>query len=155
VGLGPIALLVVLGVALLIGSGVFHATTPTASQRAAALETQIRCPSCEDVSVADSSASSAQAVRRQILVQISAGESDQQIEDSLVARYGPTILLAPPARGLTALVWIIPAAVALVALGLLGALFWRRTKEMDELRRQGRQPLAPTGDQGPAPGDRP
>ena len=48
--------LAVLAAALVVGSGVTSSAAPTAAQRAAALETQIRCPSCEDVSVAQSSA---------------------------------------------------------------------------------------------------
>ena len=55
---------VVLVVALLVGSGVFSSTPPTSAQRAAAIESVIRCPSCEDLSVADSSAPTAVTVRR-------------------------------------------------------------------------------------------
>jgi len=39
---------------------------------------------------------------------IAAGQSDQAIESSLVARYGGTILLKPPDSGLTSIVWILP-----------------------------------------------
>ncbi len=131
-GLG--ALLVVLGVALFVGSGATSGGTETVAQRSAGLATQIRCPSCEDLSVAQSSASSAVAVRHEITARVAAGQSDAQIEAALVAQYGPTILLRPPVRGLTALVWLLPAAAAVVAVVALGTLFWRRTRELDELR---------------------
>jgi len=134
--LGPVALVVVLGVALFVGSGAGSSGARTPAQRAAGLATQIRCPSCEDLSVAQSSASSAVAVRHQITAMVGRGQSDQQIRSALVAQYGPSILLAPPVSGLSALVWVLPAVAGAVALTALGALFWRRSRELDELRRQ-------------------
>jgi len=133
-GLG--ALLVVAGIALFIGSGAGSGGSQTVAQRSAGLATQIRCPSCADLSVAQSSASSAVAVRHEITARVAEGQSDQQIESALVAQYGPTILLRPPVRGLTALVWVVPAVAAVVAVAALGTLFWRRTRELDELRRR-------------------
>ncbi len=121
--LGPV---VVAGVALAIGSGLGHSAPQTPAQRAGSLDAQIRCPSCTDVSVADSSAPQAVAVAREVLHETRAGWSDQRIEDALVARYGPSILLRPPARGLTILVWIVPAVVATVGFGAVGLVFWRR-----------------------------
>ena len=53
----------------------------TPAQRAAALDAQLRCPSCDDVSVANSSAASAVAIRQLVLADTNAGESDQAIVD--------------------------------------------------------------------------
>jgi cytochrome c-type biogenesis protein CcmH len=131
-GLG--ALIVVLGVALMIGSGAGSGGPPTPAERSAGLATQIRCPSCEDLSVAQSSASSAVAVRHQITEMVGRGQSDQQVRSALVAQYGPSILLAPPVSGLTALVWVVPVVAGAVAVVALGALFWRRSRELDRLR---------------------
>lgn len=132
--LGLTVLLVVLGVTLAFGSGLGSGAPPTQAQRAAAIEANLRCPSCEDVSVAQSSASSALAVRRQVTSLLGAGESDQQIQQTLVGQYGPSILLRPPATGLSALVWVIPAAAGAVAVGALGLVFWRRSRELQRLR---------------------
>jgi cytochrome c-type biogenesis protein CcmH/NrfF len=129
-----LALLVVLAVALFVGSGV-RSASPSAAQRAAALETQLRCPSCEDATVAQSSASSAVAVRHQVAAMTAAGDSDAQIETSLESRYGPSILLVPPARGLASVIWIVPIALAVIGLGALGALFWRRARAFERLRQ--------------------
>ena len=49
-------LVVIAGIALVIGSGVLSPSKPTSAQRAAAIDAVIRCPSCEDLSVAASSA---------------------------------------------------------------------------------------------------
>jgi cytochrome c-type biogenesis protein CcmH/NrfF len=135
-GLGLAALLVVLGVALAIGSGVGSGGHQTNAERAAALDSQIRCPSCADLSVAESSASSAVAVRHQIATLVDDGRTDEQIEDALVAQYGTTILLRPPTSGLTSLVWIVPAVAGALAVGALAVLFWRRSRALDRLRRE-------------------
>lgn len=126
--------LVVLAVALVIGSGVTSSAPPDAAQRAVTLETQIRCPSCEDVSVAQSSAASAIAVRHEVQHLVAAGVSDHAIEQRLVAQYGPSILLSPPDSGLSSLVWLLPLVAGLLAVGGLGVFFWRRSRSWRSLR---------------------
>ncbi len=126
--------LVALAVALVIGSGVTSSAAPSAARRAAALDTQIRCPSCEDISVAQSTASSAIAVRREVARLAAAGESDRAIEQRLVAQYGPSILLSPPDSGLSSLVWLVPLVAGILALAALGAFFWRRSRSWRSLR---------------------
>jgi len=133
IGLG--FLLVVLAVALAIGGGLGSGGHPTDAQRAAALDSELKCPSCDDLSVADSSASAAVAVRHEVAHLVGEGRTDQQIEDSLASQYGPTILLRPPASGLTSLVWIVPAVAGAAAVAALGVLFWRRSREMARLHR--------------------
>jgi cytochrome c-type biogenesis protein CcmH len=132
--LGPLLLLVVLATALVVGSGVGQGGHETPAQRATALDAELRCPSCEDLSVAQSSASTAVAVRHEVLQLARRGESDQQIEDALVGQYGTAILLRPPTSGLASLVWIVPAVAGIVAAAALGVLFWRRSRQMSRLR---------------------
>jgi cytochrome c-type biogenesis protein CcmH len=130
---GPLVLVVVLVVALSVGSGALSGGPASATQRAAALETQLRCPSCIDVSVADSSAATAASLRHQILDWVRAGQSDQQIENQLIARYGPSILLTPPG-GASVVIWAVPAAAGAAALAGLAVLFWRRSRSWRGLR---------------------
>jgi cytochrome c-type biogenesis protein CcmH len=122
-----VVMAVVLAVALAVGA---HrpGPAPSATQRAAVVDAQLRCPSCEDVSVADSSAPTAVAVRAIVLARVRAGQSDGEIEGFLVSRYGPDILLRPPATGATGTVWIVPVVAVVVALGGLGVFFWRRRR---------------------------
>ena len=112
---GPIALVVVLGLTLLVGSGVFDTPAPAAMTRVAALERIVKCPSCQDLSVAQSNAPSSVAVRREIVAQVTAGASDDAILNGLVARFGPSILLVPPAGGIDDVLWIVPVALACAA----------------------------------------
>lgn len=120
------ALGAVLIVALIVGSGVLSSSSPTAAQRALAIESALRCPSCEDLTVAESSASTAVTVRATVSRMIAQGQTNQQIENYLVARYGSTIVLDPPASGWSLLVWLVPLVGGLAAVGMLVALLVRR-----------------------------
>lgn len=133
---GLTVLLLVLAAALAFGSGLGSSGRPSAAARAAALDSQIRCPSCEDLSVAQSSASAAIAVRHEVARLAREGQTDQQIEQRLVAQYGPTILLRPPTSGLTAVVWVLPVVGGIAAVGTVGTLFWRRSRLLRQLRKE-------------------
>ncbi|MGH9081129.1 MAG: cytochrome c-type biogenesis protein CcmH [Acidimicrobiales bacterium] len=117
---------VALVVALVVGSGVLSSSTPTAAARAYAIESVLRCPSCEDLSVADSTAQTAVAVRATVRQLLAEGRTDQQIESYLEARYGSTIVLDPPAHGWPLLVWLLPLLGGGVAAVVLGAFLFRR-----------------------------
>jgi cytochrome c-type biogenesis protein CcmH len=121
-----IGLAVVLAVALAVSAST--GGTLTAVQRADAIDGVLKCPSCDGISVADSSASSAAAVRQVVLARVRQGQSDQQIEQYMVSRYGPSILLRPPTTGISALVWVLPLVAAVGGLGGLGLFFWRRRR---------------------------
>jgi cytochrome c-type biogenesis protein CcmH len=125
------ALGVVLVAALIIGSGALSGSPPTDAQRAYAIESVVRCPSCEDLSVAQSSASTAVTVRATVTQLISSGWTDQQIENYLVARYGTSIVLDPPARGLSLLVWLLPLLGGSAALAVLVTRMARRQGSSD------------------------
>jgi cytochrome c-type biogenesis protein CcmH len=132
--ISAVALVVVAAVALAIGSGLGRSAPPTLAERAASLETEIKCPSCEDISVSESEASTAVEARHQITQMLANGETNAQIEQAFVARWGTSILLVPPASGLGALVWILPSLAGAVALGALAVLFWRRQRSLSRLR---------------------
>jgi cytochrome c-type biogenesis protein CcmH/NrfF len=79
------------------------------SARIAHLESLVRCPACHDLSVAESNATSAIAVRNEIAAAVKAGRSDNQILTSLEDSYGTSILLSPPTSGLGVLLWLVPS----------------------------------------------
>lgn len=122
------------GAALLILGAIAWAAWPsnsspaTPEQRAHELATEIRCPDCQALSVADSSSTSAQAIRVDLLRRTRAGESDAEIRSVYVDRYGLGILLKPESSGVGLLVWGLPVlAFALGAVGLAFAFVrWRR-----------------------------
>ena len=128
--------LVVLAVALVIGSGAFDSSPPTTAQRAAAIEAGVRCPSCTDVSVAQSNASTAIAVRHQIEQMVADGRSTADIDQVLVSEYGQAILLVPPDTGGVPLIWIIPIVLGVGAIAIVGVVFWRRSRAFGALRSE-------------------
>jgi cytochrome c-type biogenesis protein CcmH len=118
----------VLVVALIVGSGVLSGSAPTPQQRATAIESDLRCPSCEDLSVAQSSAPTAVTVRATVAQMVADGQTDQQIERYLVSRYGGSIVLDPPDQGVTLVVWLLPVLGGLAAAtGLVVVMIRRRT----------------------------
>jgi len=121
--LGAIVLIVVLAVGTSSRGG---AQTPT--EKAASIEKGVRCPTCRELSVAESDARAAQAIRTEILRRVRAGQSPATIRAFLVSRYGPDILLKPQGSGVAALVWVIPVVVFLVAAAGLCLAFirWRQ-----------------------------
>ncbi len=123
---------VVVVIALIIGSGVLSSSSPTATQRATAIESAVRCPTCEDLSVAQSSAPTAVAVRAAVAQQIAEGRTDQQITNYLVDRYGSSIVLDPPASGWSLLVWLLPLLGGLVASTLVVVVLVRRRGAVGE-----------------------
>lgn len=104
---------------------VTQGTPNSPAARVAHLESLVKCPSCEDLSVAQSNATAALAVRHEIEAKVRAGASDTQILTSLESTYGPAILLSPSTSGLGALLWIGPVLVG-VLLVVSGARLWRR-----------------------------
>ncbi len=78
-----------------------------------AIASELRCPVCQNNSVADSPAELAQQMRALIQEQLKEGKSPAEIRAFFVSKYGDWVLLAPPARGVGLLLWLLP----FVALG--------------------------------------
>ncbi len=107
--------------------GTFTGAAPTDAERAQSLEATIRCPSCVSQSVANSETPAAKGVKRLIDERIAKGDTDEEIRDFVASRYGREILLDPSGKGFGALVWGVPVAVAIIAVGALVLRFqdWR------------------------------
>ncbi|MCU1498872.1 MAG: Cytochrome c heme lyase subunit CcmL [Acidimicrobiales bacterium] len=120
-----LALALVVVVALGIGS--FTGPPRTDEQRIQDIEASLRCPQCSSQSVANSDTPSSQGVKVIVGERVAAGDSDEQIRDFVAAEYGREILLDPSGKGFGALVWGVPVAAAVVAVGALALRFgsWR------------------------------
>jgi cytochrome c-type biogenesis protein CcmH len=79
--------------------------------RARALSKELRCMVCQNQSIDDSDAPLARDLRVLVRERLEAGDSDQQVIDFLVARYGDFVLLKPRFTSHTALLWLMPAVV--------------------------------------------
>jgi cytochrome c-type biogenesis protein CcmH len=84
---------------------------------------ELRCLVCQNQNLADSNADLAKDLRKKTHAMILAGQSDAQIIDFMVARYGDFVRYRPPFKPSTVLLWISPALLLLLGLGML----WRIT----------------------------
>jgi len=82
--------------------------TPALQKRYNGLVHELRCMQCQNQSIADSPVGLAEDLRRDVREQLIAGKTDEQIRESMVARYGNIILFRPPFQAGTAWVWIAP-----------------------------------------------
>ena len=86
---------------------------------------EVRCPTCQGLSVAESDAEAATAVKVFIRDRLREGATDAEVKAELQERFGTGILLRPPATGVSGLVWALPVAAFVAAVGGLAYAFWR------------------------------
>jgi cytochrome c-type biogenesis protein CcmH len=86
----------------------------TLEARARALSKELRCMVCQNQSIDDSEAPLARDLRILVRERLQAGDSDRQVIDFLVARYGEFVLLRPRFSWHTAVLWLGPAAMLLI-----------------------------------------
>jgi cytochrome c-type biogenesis protein CcmH len=84
---------------------------PAKESRARDLSQELRCMVCQNQSIDDSEAPLARDLRLLVRERITAGDSDAQVIDFLVARYGEFVLLKPRLEPHTLLLWLLPPLV--------------------------------------------
>jgi cytochrome c-type biogenesis protein CcmH len=97
---------------------------PALETRARALSAELRCLVCQNQSIDDSDAPLARDIRLLIRERIGKGESNAAVRAYLVSRYGDFILLKPPFKPETLLLWLSPMLT--LGLGVAAALLARR-----------------------------
>lgn len=99
---------------------------PALEARARHLSEGLRCLVCQNESIDESHADLARDIRLLVRQRLAAGDSDQQVIDFLVARYGQFILLKPPLEWQTAFLWATPLLV--LGAGAIGLLLISRQR---------------------------
>ena len=105
-------------------------------QRSQALNRTIMCPVCPGESIDQSQVALAVQMRGIVNDKLAAGWSDEQVREFFVERYGPSVLLEPPTKGISLAVWLVPPLGVAAAIGVF----------VIALRHMRRRPTASDGD---------
>tara|TARA_R110001599_G_scaffold42902_2_gene129038 strand:- start:331 stop:981 length:651 start_codon:yes stop_codon:yes gene_type:complete len=90
-------------------------------QRFHELVAELRCPKCQNQTLADSNSPIAQDLRGEIYRMLEDGKTDSEIVDFLVDRYGEFVMYRPPVKNTTLILWLTPLLLVLIGIGIL----WR------------------------------
>ena len=105
---------------------------PESRQRYYGLIAELRCPKCQNQNLADSDAPIATDLRNELYLLINDNYSDADILEFMQSRYGEFVLYSPPVNPVTAVLWIIPAGLALLGFAIV-AFIVSRNQESDEV----------------------
>lgn len=108
---------------------------PVLESRARAISAELRCMVCQNQSIDDSDAPLAKDLRLIVRERLKAGDSDGQVMDFMVARYGEFVLLRPRMSWRNALLWAAPVIVLLLGMGGAALAYRRRRRAAAPLQR--------------------
>ncbi|MFV1851556.1 MAG: cytochrome c-type biogenesis protein [Thalassospira sp.] len=119
-----------------IASGPAHAvnpdemlSNPVLEERAREISKELRCLVCQNQSIDDFDAELARDLRVLVRERLIAGDDNDEVIDYIVARYGDYVLLSPPLKPETYILWASPAVLALLALIAVFAFYRRKQRE--------------------------
>lgn len=125
--------------ALLLSAPGVARTQPTTPPTGRALDdlttavaSELRCPVCRQLSIDDSGSELAKEARKVIRDRLAAGQSPEEVKAYFVSKYGEWILLSPPKKGVTLLVWVLPVLALLGGGGVLAFALRRWLPTPDE-----------------------
>jgi cytochrome c-type biogenesis protein CcmH len=100
---------------------------PALEARARSISTTLRCLVCQNESIDESNAELAHDIRVLVRQRLLAGDTDTRVRQAIVDRYGQFVLLNPPVRPATYLLWFGP--VAMLVIGFVGVALWLRRRD--------------------------
>lgn len=114
------------------------------------LSKDLRCPTCQGLSVWESDANFSNQIKDMIKTKINEGLTEEQIREFFTARFGPWILREPPTEGFNAVAWWLPLSLMFGGPVILWGCVWRRRRTIpshgvrsaDDLIRQMNDELA-------------
>jgi len=124
------ALLVLAGQALAIDTEAAF-DDPVLQHRYENINRELRCLVCQNQTIADSNATLAQDLRREVREMIAAGKTDDEIREFMIERYGDFVLYRPRMSAQNFLLWAAPALLLLIAAVVLVRVVRRRAQETD------------------------
>ncbi len=129
----------VFGLLLILVATLGHATidaysfsSPAQELRFRALTEELRCPRCQNQSLAGSDAPVAHDLKDRVYLMVQEGKSDAEIKKFLVARYGIFVIYKPPMQGHALWLWVGPWLLAGVVLWVVVLRLKRRSEERSQ-----------------------
>jgi cytochrome c-type biogenesis protein CcmH len=104
---------------------------PVLQERYERINRELRCLVCQNQTIADSNATLAQDLRREVREMIAAGKTDDEIRDFMIERYGDFVLYRPRMTGQNLLLWAAPGLLLLIGAVVLVRVVRRRAQESD------------------------
>ena len=104
---------------------------PVLQHRYENINRELRCLVCQNQTIADSNATLAQDLRREVRELIAAGKTDDEIREFMIERYGDFVLYRPRLTAQNFLLWAAPALLLLIAAVVLVRVVRRRAQESD------------------------
>ena len=114
---------------------------PKLEARARVIASELRCLVCQNQSIDDSDAPLAKDLRLIVREKLKEGASDAQVRDFVVARYGDFVLLRPPVKPETLLLWAAPL-IALIGGAFAIYVAMRRGRRRSDAAGGSRRPSA-------------
>ncbi len=96
------------------------------------LTEELRCLVCQNQSLADSHAELAQDLRNEVYRMVNAGDSNKEIIDYMVTRYGDFVLYRPPVKNTTYFLWFGPFLLLLIAIIIIARVIRSRDNDLAE-----------------------
>lgn len=115
---------------------------PEMEENARAVSRHLRCVVCQNQSIDDSDAELARDMRVLVRERIMAGDTNREVLDYMVSRYGNYVLLKPPFEASTYVLWIGPGVIFLLGLIAVGVFMYQRrpqTVPLDQRSRNGKE----------------
>jgi cytochrome c-type biogenesis protein CcmH len=112
----------------LAGEALPAAEDPVLEAKVMRIASELRCLVCQNQTIADSHAGLAIDLRNQVREMVKRGQSEQQINDYMTARYGDFVLYRPPVKSTTLVLWLAPAVMVVGGLLALALVLRRRSR---------------------------
>ncbi|MGQ9425340.1 cytochrome c-type biogenesis protein [Gilvimarinus sp. F26214L] len=119
-------LLLGLAGATFAATDVYEFDTEEQRERFKRFTYELRCPKCQSQNLAGSDSMISQDLKRELHNLIQQGKTDEEVVDFMVSRYGDFVLYKPKFQANTYLLWLGPAALIFVGLGVFGWVLYKR-----------------------------
>ncbi|MBX2808248.1 MAG: cytochrome c-type biogenesis protein CcmH [Cellvibrionaceae bacterium] len=122
---------VIIAVTPLVEAAIDVHTFETQSQRQRyhALIDELRCPKCQNQNLSGSNSQIAQDLRNEVHRLLVSGQSNTEIKQQMVARYGEFVLYKPLLKASTLVLWLLPLLLLVIALMILGLILRQRRQQ--------------------------